>query len=65
MNNKEYYQNLVWVLLSTDVRLQFHSLDDEVDGIFNHTNKCPRCCAFYILGLEQEMVFSEKLSTVK
>lgn len=63
MEQKEFIRQMLPLLINQDFRLQIHSFY-EVDGIFNHTNKCPRCCAFYILGLEQEMMFSEKLSTV-
>lgn len=57
MNQEQAIQFLPFII-QTDRRLHLHSLD-LVDGIFKHTNKCPRCCALYLLGYEKELNIEE------
>lgn len=40
---------LLPLVLQMDIRLQVHSFED-VNGVYKHTKKCPRCCAFHLLS---------------
>ena len=58
MEQKEFIIKMLPIVLQLDRRLQVHSFE-MVDKVFTHTNKCPRCAALFILGIESDL----KLST--
>ena len=60
MTKEEFMIKMLPLVMALDRRLQVHSFF-EVDGIWQHTNKCPRCAAMFILGIESDL----KLSTGK
>lgn len=54
---KEQALQLLWAQLQMDKRLMVHSLY-EAGGVFKHTKSCERCCALYILGMDNEVDLS-------
>ena len=57
MTKEEFMIKMLPVVLQLDRRLHVHSFF-KVEDIWKHTNKCPKCCALAILGLESDLELS-------
>lgn len=49
--SKTIFKQLLAIVFRTDKRLQSHTFN-LVDGVFKHTNLCPRCNVIRILNEE-------------
>jgi hypothetical protein len=69
MDKLEFMKQMLPLVMSQDIRLQVHTLN-EVEGkdgiIFAHTKDCARCAGLNLLGYveEYEYYIPPKLSTV-
>lgn len=47
--DREYFKQLLRILLQSDRRVQCHSFH-LFEGVFQHTDRCPRCQAINIIN---------------
>lgn len=64
MEQREFIINMLPVVMQFDRRLQVHSLYEVEADKFGHSiNKCPKCQALHILGIESDWIDPTELST--
>lgn len=64
MEKMEFMRQLLPLVMSQDIRLQVHTLN-EVEGIYAHSRDCARCAGLNLLGIKEEYeYYPQKLSTV-
>lgn len=57
MNQKEFIIKMIPLVMQIDIRLQVHNLYEvEADNFGHSINKCSRCQALYILGIESDWI---------